>query len=40
MLSIERMAQNRQKIAYSNLIHIPSCKNIVLDARTLSDDKS
>ena len=36
MLSIERMAQNRQKIAYTNLIHLPCCKNIVLDARTYS----
>ena len=40
MLSIERMAQNRQKIAFSNLIHIPSCKNIVLDARTYNTKRT
>ena len=36
MLSVERIAQKRQKIAYSTLISFPSSKNIVMDSRTFT----
>ena len=34
MLSVEKIVQNRQKIAYSTLINFPCVKDIVLDAKT------